>query len=47
MRRLAGIFAAFILIGGAYSPAIAQEKSLTVFAAGWRRRRHHNALINA
>jgi molybdate transport system substrate-binding protein len=34
MRRLAGILAAFIiLIGGAVSPAIAQEKSLTVFAA--------------
>src|SRR5436309_11676004 len=34
MRRLAGIFAAFItLLGAAHSPAAAQEKSLIVFAA--------------
>ncbi len=34
MHRLAGIFAAFtILFGSAWSPALAQEKSLTVFAA--------------
>src|ERR1700712_4261203 len=34
MHRLAGIFAAFmILCGSAHSPALAQEKTLTVFAA--------------
>ena len=34
MHRLAGIFAAFtILCGSSYSPALAQDKSLTVFAA--------------
>jgi molybdate transport system substrate-binding protein len=34
MHRLAGIFVAFaILFGSAASPALAQEKSLTVFAA--------------
>ena len=34
MRRLAGIFAAFtILCGSSYSPALAQDNSLTVFAA--------------
>jgi molybdate transport system substrate-binding protein len=34
MDRLAGLFAAFILLcGSAFSPALAQEKSLTVFAA--------------
>ncbi len=34
MHRLAGIFAAFmILCGSAFSPALAQDKSLTIFAA--------------
>jgi molybdate transport system substrate-binding protein len=34
MDRLAGLFTAFILLcGSAFSPALAQEKSLTVFAA--------------
>ena len=34
MRRLAGIFAAFvILLGAAHSPAAAQDKTITVFAA--------------
>jgi molybdate transport system substrate-binding protein len=34
MHRLAGIFLAFtILCGSAFSPAVAQDKSLTVFAA--------------
>jgi molybdate transport system substrate-binding protein len=34
MHRLAGIFLAFtILFGSAFSPAVAQDKSLTVFAA--------------
>src|SRR5271156_6711350 len=34
MHRLAGIFAAFaMLCGSAWSPALAQDKSLTVFAA--------------
>ena len=34
MHRLAGFFTAFaILCGSAYSPALAQDKSLTVFAA--------------
>ncbi|MES2193528.1 MAG: molybdate ABC transporter substrate-binding protein [Pseudomonadota bacterium] len=34
MHRLAGYFLAFsILLGSNYSPAVAQEKSLTVFAA--------------
>jgi len=34
MYRLAGIFAAFImLLGAAYSPAAAQDKTVTVFAA--------------
>ena len=34
MHRLAGIFTAFILLSGsAWSPALAQEKNLTVFAA--------------
>src|ERR1700716_2195871 len=34
MHRLAGIFAAFmILCGSSHSPALAQDKSLTVFAA--------------
>ena len=34
MHRLAGIFAAFIiLLGAAYSPAAAQDKTITVFAA--------------
>jgi molybdate transport system substrate-binding protein len=34
MHRLAGLFAAFlILCGSAFSPAFAQDKSLTVFAA--------------
>jgi molybdate transport system substrate-binding protein len=34
MHRLAGIFAAFmILLGAAHSPASAQDKTLTVFAA--------------
>jgi molybdate transport system substrate-binding protein len=34
MHRLAGIFAAFtLLFGSAWSPALAQDKSLTVFAA--------------
>jgi molybdate transport system substrate-binding protein len=34
MHRLAGLFAAFILLSGsAWSPALAQDKSLTVFAA--------------
>src|SRR6266704_6971620 len=34
MHRLAGVFAAFtILTGSATSPALAQDKSLTVFAA--------------
>src|SRR2546426_5761785 len=34
MHRLAGIFAAFtILCGSSYSPALAQDNSLTVFAA--------------
>jgi len=34
MHRLAGIFAAFVMFGGAtLSPAQAQDKSLTVFAA--------------
>ena len=34
MHRLAGIFAAFVILcGSAHSPALAQDKSLTVFAA--------------
>src|SRR5258707_3540289 len=34
MQRIAGIFAAFIiLLGAAHSPAAAQDKTLTVFAA--------------
>jgi molybdate transport system substrate-binding protein len=34
MHRLAGIFAAFVILcGAAQSPALAQDKSLTVFAA--------------
>jgi molybdate transport system substrate-binding protein len=34
MHRIAGLFAAFtILCGSAYSPTLAQDKSLTVFAA--------------
>src|SRR5258708_13564554 len=34
MYRLAGIFAAFVIVSGsALSPALAQDKSLTVFAA--------------
>ena len=34
MNRITGIFAAFIiLLGAAYSPAAAQEKTITVFAA--------------
>jgi molybdate transport system substrate-binding protein len=34
MHRLAGIFAAFVIMGGsALSPALAQDKNLTVFAA--------------
>jgi molybdate transport system substrate-binding protein len=34
MHRLAGLFTAFILLSGsAWSPALAQDKSLTVFAA--------------
>src|ERR1700681_3626304 len=34
MHRIAGIFAAFIILfGAAHSPATAQDKSLTVFAA--------------
>ena len=34
MHRLAGIFAAFVILcGSALSPALAQDKSLTVFAA--------------
>jgi molybdate transport system substrate-binding protein len=34
MHRLAGVFLAFtILLGSAFSPAVAQDKSLTVFAA--------------
>src|SRR5476651_518880 len=34
MHRLAGVFAALtILCGSSYSPAVAQDKSLTVFAA--------------
>src|SRR6202165_6284674 len=34
MHRLAGLFAAFtILCGSAWSPALAQDNSLTVFAA--------------
>ena len=34
MYRLAGIFAAFVmLLGAAYSPAAAQDKTITVFAA--------------
>src|SRR6476620_6956618 len=34
MYRLNGIFAAFvILLGAALSPAVAQEKTLTIFAA--------------
>jgi molybdate transport system substrate-binding protein len=34
MHRLAGLFLAFTLLGGsAFSPALAQDKSLTVFAA--------------
>jgi molybdate transport system substrate-binding protein len=34
MHRLAGLFTAFILLcGSAWSPALAQEKTLTVFAA--------------
>ena len=34
MHRLAGLFAAFtILTGSATSPALAQDKNLTVFAA--------------
>jgi molybdate transport system substrate-binding protein len=34
MHRIAGLFTAFtILCGSTYSPALAQEKSLTVFAA--------------
>jgi len=34
MHRLAGLFAAFIILcGSAYAPALAQDKSLVVFAA--------------
>ena len=34
MYRLAGIFAAFVmLLGAAYSPAVAQDKTIMVFAA--------------
>jgi molybdate transport system substrate-binding protein len=34
MHRIAGVFAAFIiLLGAVYSPAAAQDKSITVFAA--------------
>ena len=33
MYRLAGIFAAFILLGTVHSPAAAQDKIITVFAA--------------
>jgi len=34
MHRLAGVFAAFVILcGSALSPALAQDKSLTVFAA--------------
>jgi molybdate transport system substrate-binding protein len=34
MHRLAGVFTAFILLGGsAWSPALAQDRNLTVFAA--------------
>src|SRR4030081_1096102 len=34
MHRLAGLFAAFIvLLGAAHSPAAAQDKTITVFAA--------------
>jgi molybdate transport system substrate-binding protein len=34
MHRLAGLFLAFIILGGSpFSPAFAQDKSLTVFAA--------------
>jgi molybdate transport system substrate-binding protein len=34
MHRLAGLFLAFAILGGsAFSPALAQDKSLTVFAA--------------
>src|SRR5712672_4614866 len=34
MYRLAGIYSAFVfLLGAAYSPAAAQDKTLTVFAA--------------
>ena len=34
MHRLAGIFAVFVILcGSAFSPALAQDKSLTIFAA--------------
>jgi molybdate transport system substrate-binding protein len=34
MHRIAGLFVAFLILSGsAYSPALAQDKSLTVFAA--------------
>src|ERR1700710_1541393 len=34
MHRLAGLFAAFVILcGAAHTPALAQDKSLTVFAA--------------
>jgi molybdate transport system substrate-binding protein len=33
MNRLAGIFAAFLALGAAVSPAAAQDKTITVFAA--------------
>jgi molybdate transport system substrate-binding protein len=33
MHRLAGLFAALVVLGSTYSPTLAQDKSLTVFAA--------------
>jgi molybdate transport system substrate-binding protein len=33
MHRLAGLFAAFVILCGAQAPALAQDKTLTVFAA--------------